>query len=163
MKRRDIILLSVVVVCVFVLLIVIFAGGIFGYFLLEDIGKKPQEVVINVSAPNEVGVGEVFDIVIVISNFGDESVLLQDVDIPVKYFDYVGFMRSEPAFVDSVDAWLLDENTYSYYIEVPAGGELVLSLSFMAENAGKLDGTFDVCIDSVSNCFPQLLYIIITE
>ena len=160
MKTNTIIIVGVVVAAV--VLAVTCVGGIFA-LMLYIVNNVPEGIVLDFDYPNDVVVGEEFDVTITIENVLDESRILMGIDFYGQIFDGVSVLSFDPSPTrDDGDA-IFGSRTVLFNRLIPAEGEIVIVVTMTAQEAGSYTGDVDITIDNVLSLYSTSQTIVINE
>jgi len=137
-------------------------GGIFSLGLWM-VNHVPEGIVLDFEYPDDVVVGDEFDVTMTIENLLDERRTLVDVDFYNSILDGVSITSIIPN--PSVDdgAYVLGSRTISFNRTIPAEGEIVLVFTMIAEEAGYFTGDVNLSIDGVLSIHTTSQTIVIDE
>ncbi len=120
-----------------------------GGFTLSTL-LQPQDIEIRVDAPLVVNQGEPFEIQLHAQNKGDTQVTLVAIDISKEYLRGIVIESFNPPFSES-EAFPFIVSHY-YYLPIPAGQEIEITLQAHGEVQGNYYEWFSFCIDSEMTC-----------
>lgn len=126
----------------------------FALILYLGTRSVPDGIRVEVEAPVSVVAGDNLTVVARVRNDDLVAHSLVDLDVAKSFLAGILLHSSEPPFAESLDVPLIDVQSYTYNLEVPAGGTLELRFSARAVEVGDHAGSFEFCIDSAVVCAP---------
>lgn len=112
--------------------------------LLDD----PQDIALKVDAPLRVRQGEVFQILVTVTNSAPTAQTLHSLDIADAWVDGIAITSSEPPFSEASHVPIDNTWSYRYMREIPPGGSVQVALTASALKSGDWAGDIDACINS---------------
>jgi len=115
-------------------------------FFLYHVSQDVEGLGIAVKQPDEVTIGQSFDLEIVVRNDRSKKPLqMTDIDLAEEYLE--GFMVSSvvPAYKSSAHVPLDNKRSYTFNLSIPAGESRTFVFKMRARKAGLFRGDADVC------------------
>ena len=137
-------------------------GGIVAFGVWAT-GQVPEGIILSFEYPDDVVVGDEFDVTITIENLLEESRTLTDLDFYNPVLDGVSIVSFDPVPVSDDGASILGSRTISFNRPIPAEGEIILVVTMTAQEAGFFTGDVDVSIDGILSIYSTTQTIIIDE
>jgi hypothetical protein len=137
-------------------------GGIFA-FGIWIANNVPEGIVLNFDYPDDVVVGDEFDVTITVQNLLDTSRTLTDLDFYEPVLDGVSIVSFDPQPATDESMNVFGSRTVSFNRMIPAQSELVLVVTMTADEAGYFTGDVDVSIDGILSIYSTTQTIVILE
>jgi len=125
--------------------LLVFALGCSGIF------GDPEDVTVKVDAPLRVVEGQDFPVVVTVTNTAGRAQTLNSLDVADAYIAGIAITSSTPPFTDSMHVPIDNTWSYEYMLDIPAGGEVQVTLNASALKVGDFNGDIGACINSDSN------------
>lgn len=125
--------------------------------LFQWLPESPEEVEVRVAPPVEVGLGDAFDLEVVVRNLADRPRRLDSIDVSDAYLEGLAVERTDPPSSGSFHVPVVDMRSFSFGRAIPARGTETVRFSIKAVHEGDFSGDLDVCIDSETNCTKSLV------
>ena len=137
-------------------------GGIvaFGFYVA---GNVPEGIDIGFEYPDDVAVGDEFELVVTVYNDLNEKRTLGDLDFYQPILDGVKITDIDPAPSNDDGEYLFGMRTLTYNDTIPANGEYVVTLTLLAEESGYYSGDVDVTIDGMLSIYSTYQMLVIEE
>ena len=107
----------------------------------------------SLAAPSEIVQGEPFELRVDIENPHDESIELDNLDIPDAFFDTFEFVSIEPQADEDSPFVGFGRQTWFYDLAIEPEEQLSITLVLRARVAGNLNEGFEVC-NHYEDCTP---------
>jgi|GEM_PF-3530845 len=137
-------------------------GGIVGLGLWM-VNNVPEGIVLDFDYPDNVAVGDEFEITMTIENLLDKPRSLVDVDFYSSVLDGVSIESTSPIPVADSGGYVLGSRTLSFNQTIPAEGEIVIIFTMTALEAGYFTGDVDLSIDALLSIYSTTQTIVIEE
>jgi len=132
----------------------------FGFWVAAQV---PEGITLQLDYPDNVVVGDKFDVTITIQNLLDQPRTLVDLDFYNPILDGVSIVSASPKPSADDEDSVFGMRTMSYNSPIPAEGQLVIILTMTAEEAGHFSGDVDVSIDKLLSIYSTTQTIVIEE
>jgi hypothetical protein len=123
----------------------------------------PEDVLLAIDTPAQVEIGDEVLIEIKVANNSAKTIELSSIDISTGYLEEIEISSSTPLFESTMeyeDGFGMVYQTYYFYLDIPAGESLTVTLKGKAMAQGNPAGEIDVCVNSV-RCFDNILKTIV--
>lgn len=147
---------TVFVIAALLFLLGLSIGGVGGYFVgsvhsfMNELGDGYADgnVLLTVTSPAEVRVGDEFEIVVELTNVGDQDVFIATIDLWAGYLDGIEILGSDPAWTRRASDVEDSYDELYYNLNIPAGGSAEVKLRARAKQAGTWADDLDVYFES---------------
>lgn len=108
--------------------------------------QDPEGVGLRVEGPDEVAVGETFDLRVIVTNERpSDSVALSDIDIADEYLAGFTISTVTPDAESSMHVPIDNSQSYTFNVSIPPGESREFVFSLRAEQEGIYRGDVDAC------------------
>lgn len=128
------------------------------FLLLASCGTSVQDLHVSIDEVTTVTLGEQYDVVVSIENYGTDDRLLTSIDIGDDYLAGAGILSSTPNYIEEWDFSFLGFQSYDYQMNIAPGEVLQVTYTFEARELGNYEGALDVCIDTESACIFNTIF-----
>ena len=112
----------------------------------------PEDITVAIDVPTRVAQGEVFQIVADVTNTGDETQILDSIDIGDEYIEGIAIHSSDPMYSETFHVPIDNTMSHTMQRDIEPGETLIVTFTAEALHTGDYAGAFDVCINSGGNC-----------
>ena len=164
MNKKTLIWVGVgcVGLCLVVVVVAVALGGSFMKWVMQE----PEDIQVDVTAPDFVSMGEEFVVEIEIMNTASSPQELNGIDVDTSYLDGIMVTGTEPSYVDMFVNDLIESMSFhSYYFRRDIASQETLTVKFFMKAfiVGDFSGTFDICIDTETNCLEYYVRTVVDE
>jgi len=128
------------------------------FLLLASCGTSVQDLHVSIDEVTTVALGEQYEVLVSIENYGTEDRLLTSIDIGNDYLAGAGLINSAPTYIEEWDFGFLGFQSYDYQMTIAPGEVLQVAYTFEARELGNYEGALDVCIDTESACIFNTIF-----
>lgn len=123
----------------------------------------PSDIAIEVDAPLEVEVGDLFGVTTTITNHSARRThRLHSIDIATDYLDGAALIASSPTYTEAYDIPFMPQRSYEFGGHPIGPGEtLEVRFDLKALKAGDFGGDYDICINKAASCLFQTIRTIV--
>ena len=114
--------------------------------------ELPSDVNISAEVPLRVNRDDDFVVLAGVTNTGDESRTLVDLDVADSTLEGIVIQRTEPPFSDAMHVPIDNTQSYSFDLPIAPGEEVVVRFHAVAAHKGDFAGDIDFCVDSETSC-----------
>ncbi|MCA9276400.1 MAG: hypothetical protein KDA29_10270 [Phycisphaerales bacterium] len=137
-------------------------GGIIalGYFVA---GNTPEGITLLFEYPDDVIVGDEFELTITVQNHLPQQRTLGDLDFYPNSLDGVTIKSINPRPNSDDGTYTLGMRTMTFNRPVPPNGELPIVITMTADQAGFFTGDVDITIDGMLSIYSTTQTLVINE
>ncbi|MDP2631642.1 MAG: hypothetical protein Q8P30_02635 [Candidatus Uhrbacteria bacterium] len=118
-----------------------------------DLTLDLDDFTVDIDVPELLAVGEDTEIIVTIGNAKDEDQVLDSIDIASEYLKGIEITSSSPEYFETYLVETDGTISHTFLETIPANGELQVTFSATAVEAGLFSGDLDICINTGWNCF----------
>ncbi|HVE41870.1 MAG TPA: hypothetical protein VNM14_18395 [Planctomycetota bacterium] len=131
--------------CAGVALVGLVSASTIGFFLYH-VSQDVEGMSIAVKGPDEVTVGQSFDLEIVVRNDRSKKPLrMSDIDLADEYLEGFTVSSASPAYKSSTHVPLDNKRSFTFDVSIPSGQSRSFVFKMRARKAGLFRGDVDVC------------------
>lgn len=137
-------------------------GGItaFGIWFVNN---TPEGIMLDFDYPDNIVVGDEFEVTITVENLFDETRMLYELDFYNPILDGVSIISFDPPPATDDGQAIFGSRTIAFNQQIPAEGEVVIVVTMAAEQAGYYTGDVDVSIDGILSIHSTTQTLVIDE
>lgn len=149
--------------CAGLLFICVVVGIGFGWWFFFSPAEVPEQVDIQISAPDRIAVGEIDTILVHIENLASEPQMFDSIDLDLSYIEGIAITSVNPAYEELERLEMFGFE--SFYFFYPLSSRESIEISFTIEGLipGQYFGLISVCINESNVCLDIEQSIIVFE